>query len=255
MWEEQVVPELKKRVEIKTVIKYRVLKVVGMSESAVDESLRDLMVSEGNPEIGLMAGMGEIAVRIIARTQTESAATELIATTEQEIRRRLGENIFGADNDSLESVVGTMLQQNQLQLAVAESCTGGLIAHRITNISGSSDYFERGVVVYSNLAKQELLGVPPETIEKYGAVSEQTARAMVQGLLKRSTADIGIAVTGIAGPTGGTPEKPVGLVYIALADKQRIQQCTEKNYLGERELIKWRAAQEALDLIRRYLLK
>lgn len=255
MWEEQVVPELEKRIKSKQVIRYRVVKVVGMSESAIDEKLSDFMQPKSNPEVGLMAYPGEIAIRITAKTKSEPEAIALIKTVEQEIRNRFGDYIFGADNDTLESVVGNLLRQKKMWLSVAESCTGGLIAHRLTNISGSSDYFERGIVVYSNRAKQELLGVPEETIQKYGAVSEQTALAMVNGLLKQTGTDIGIAVTGIAGPTGGTVEKPVGLVYIALADLQNEQNCVKCNFVGERELIKWRASQEALDLLRRYLLK
>jgi nicotinamide-nucleotide amidase len=255
MWEEQVIAELKKRTKSKTVIKYRVLKVVGMSESAIDEKIKDFMKPDSNPEVGLMAEPGEIAIRLTARGESELKTNAIIAPVEQQIRSRLGENVFGTDNDSLESVVGNLLRGKKMRISVAESCTGGLIAHRITNISGSSDYFERGVVVYSNQAKRDLLKVPMETIEKYGAVSEPTALAMVKGLLKRSRTDVGIAVTGIAGPTGGTPEKPIGLVYIAIADKNNYQSCKKYNFLGERELIKWRTSQEALDILRRYLIK
>jgi nicotinamide-nucleotide amidase len=254
MFENQVIPELKKRIKQQTVIKYRVLKVVGMSESAIDELIHDFMLPEGNPEVGLMAALGEIDIRITARAKSELVADKIIKTVEREIRKRVGDAIFGADNDTLESVVGNLLRSKNLRLAVAESCTGGLISHRITNISGSSDYFERGLVVYSNKAKQELLGVPRETLQKYGAVSELTAMSMAQGLLKLTKTDIGIAVTGIAGPTGGTPDKPVGLVYISLADVNQYRICIKNNFIGERKLIKWRAAQESLNLLRRYLL-
>ncbi|MDI6783755.1 MAG: competence/damage-inducible protein A [bacterium] len=255
IWEEQVVPTLQKRFKLNPVIKYRVLKVVGMPESAIDEKIKDFMIPGSNPEVGLMAEPGEIAIRLTARAESELAVNALIGNVEQVIRSRLGETIFGVDKETLESVVGQLLRQKQLRVSVAESCTGGLIAHRLTNVSGSSDYFDRGVVVYSNQAKQELLGVPAETLSKFGAVSEPTALAMVQGLLKRAGTDAAIAVTGIAGPTGGTPEKPVGLVYIALADLQNYQNCVKCNFIGERELIKWRTSQEALDLLRRYLLR
>jgi nicotinamide-nucleotide amidase len=255
MWENQVVPELKKRMKQQTVIKYRVLKVVGMSESAIDEQIQDFMAPESNPEVGLMAALGEIDIRITARAKSESAADKIISSVERVIRKRIGNAIFGADNDTLESVVGNRLRSKNLHLAVAESCTGGLISHRITNIPGSSDYFERGIVVYSNKAKQDLLGVPKETIKKYGAVSEQTAISMALGLVKRTRINIGIAVTGIAGPTGWTPDKPVGLVYIALANANQYQNCVKYKFIGDRELIKWRASQEALNLLRRYLLK
>lgn len=255
MWEDQVVPELRKRMKSKTVIKYRILKVVGMSESAIDKQIQNFMEPNSNPEVGLMAALGEIDIRITARAESESAADEIINIVEREIRQRVGDAIFGADKDTLESVVGTLLRSKNLKLAVAESCTGGLIAHRITNISGSSVYFDRSVVVYSNNAKRELLDVPQETIDYYGAVSEQVAIAMVQGLLNRTKTDIGIAVTGIAGPTGGTSDKPVGLVYIALAASNHYQHCMKYNFIGERELIKWRSSQEALNLLRRYLLE
>jgi nicotinamide-nucleotide amidase len=255
MWENQVVPLLNKRIKQRTVIKYRVLKVVGRSESAIDELIQDFMIPNSNPEVGLMAALGEIDIRITARAKSAAAADKIIETVEREIRNRVGKAIYGTDKETLESVVGNLLRKKKLRLAVAESCTGGLIANRITNISGSSDYFDRGLIVYSNKAKQDLLGVPQKILQKYGAVSEQTAVAMVQGLLRRTKADLGIAVTGIAGPTGGTPDKPVGLVYIALADANQYQYCVKYNFIGDRELIKWRTAQEAFNLLRRYLLK
>ncbi|MEW6069072.1 MAG: CinA family protein [Candidatus Thermoplasmatota archaeon] len=153
---------------------------------------------------------------------------------------------------SLEEEIGALLRKHSLKLAVAESCTGGLIANRITNISGSSDYFERGFVTYSIKAKQELLGVPLKTIEKFGVVSSQTALAMAEGARKRSKTDLGVGVTGIAGPTGGTPDKPVGLVYIALSyDKGNI--CKEFKFKADRIGIKERASDEALKLIKEYL--
>ncbi|MFB3897010.1 MAG: competence/damage-inducible protein A [bacterium] len=254
MWENQVVPELKKRINLKAVIKYRVLKVVGMSESAIDEQIQDFMVPNSNPEVGLMAVFGQIDIRITARAKSVSAADRIIKKAERVIRKRIGNAIYGADKDMLEGVIGSLLRHKKLRLAIAESCTGGLIANRITNISGSSDYFDRGLVVYSNQAKQDLLGVPKETIKNHGAVSEPTAISMVQGLLKQTKADIGISVTGIAGPTGGTPDKPVGLVYIALATANRYQHCVKYNFNGDREMIKWRTSQVALNLLRHYLL-
>jgi nicotinamide-nucleotide amidase len=140
-----------------------------------------------------------------------------------------------------------------LKLAVAESCTAGLISKRITNIPGSSEYFDRGAVVYSNLAKTEMLGVSQELIELHGAVSAETAAAMAKGMLKSARADLSLAVTGIAGPDGGTDEKPVGLVYIALASPQSIK-TTEHRFLGGREQIRMRASQMALDMVRKHLI-
>ncbi|MCX7918844.1 MAG: competence/damage-inducible protein A [bacterium] len=255
MWMEQVRPELELRYRSQQIMKFRILKVVGLSESAINEKIQDLMQTTGESHVGLMAEQGEIAIRILAKSELESNVDEQLERIEREIRSRIGEYIYGTDHATLESVVGDLLRQNQLRLATAESCTGGLLGHRITNVPGSSDYFEVGFVVYSNIAKQKLLGVPAETIETYGAVSEQTALAMVIGLLDRTNVDIGIAITGIAGPTGGTAVKPVGLVYIALGERNRNPQCNRYTFTGERELIKWRSTQEALDVLRKYLIQ
>jgi nicotinamide-nucleotide amidase len=161
--------------------------------------------------------------------------------------------VYGVDGQELEEVVGALLKQRRLKLAVAESCTGGLIGGRITSIAGSSEYFERGVVVYSDLAKTEMLGVPSDLIEKHGAVSGQVAEAMARGMLQAAHADLGLAVTGIAGPGGGTQQKPVGLVYTALASPQEIK-VAEHRFLGTREQVRIRASQMALDMVRRHLI-
>jgi nicotinamide-nucleotide amidase len=153
----------------------------------------------------------------------------------------------------MEEVVGALLIQRKMTLSVAESCTGGLIGGKLTNVAGSSAYFERGVVVYSNAAKTELLGVPVELIEKHGAVSSEAAKAMARGIRERAKTDLGVAVTGIAGPTGGTPEKPVGLVYIALASADDVT-VNEYRFLGTRTQVRQRSAQMALDMVRRYLI-
>jgi nicotinamide-nucleotide amidase len=153
----------------------------------------------------------------------------------------------------LEEVIGALLKQRRLTLAVAESCTGGMIGSRITNIPGSSEYFERGAVVYSNLAKTEMLGVPQELIERHGAVSAEVAGAMARGIRQAAGTSLGLGVTGIAGPGGGTEKKPVGLVYIALASPQGVRNA-EHRFLGNREQIRIRASQMALDMVRRYLI-
>lgn len=156
------------------------------------------------------------------------------------------------DPESPEERIGRLLRERGWRLATAESCTGGLIAHRITNVPGSSDYFESGVVTYSNEAKMELLKVPEETIRTYGAVSSKTAIAMAEGIRKLRKTEMGLGVTGIAGPTGGTAVKPVGLVYIALSSPVRVE-CREFRFDGERETIKLKASEAALDMIRRQL--
>jgi len=169
------------------------------------------------------------------------------------VAKALGEDPHGRDDESLEVVVGRLLAARGLTLSVAESCTGGLLSHRITNVPGSSVYFERGVVVYSNRAKEELLGVPRALLVAHGAVSDPVAEAMARGICERTGTPLGLAITGIAGPDGGTPAKPVGTVYIALAtpDGTRSQRFS---FAGGRDAVKWQATQIALDLLRRYLL-
>lgn len=160
---------------------------------------------------------------------------------------------FGKNEERLEEVVGQLLLERGKKVAVAESCTGGLVAHRLTNVPGSSAYFEQGVVAYSEAAKTSLLGVPAALIQQHGAVSRQVAEAMAEGIRQRSQADFGLAVTGIAGPSGGTEEKPVGLVYIAIAWEGG-GASREHRFSGDREAVKLEASQMALDLLRRCLL-
>jgi len=165
----------------------------------------------------------------------------------------MGEYVFGAGEETLESVAGDLLREKGLTLATAESCTGGLISHRITQIPGSSEYFERGVVSYSNKSKVELFGVDPRLLEAHGAVSEPVARAMAEGIRARSGADLGLGITGIAGPSGGTAEKPVGLVIFGLASGKGTW-TREARLFGDRGQIKLFASEVALDWVRRYLL-
>jgi nicotinamide-nucleotide amidase len=172
---------------------------------------------------------------------------------EREFQKNLGEALYGIDDETLEGKVGKLLTQLNLTLAVAESCTGGLITHRLTNVPGSSDYLERAVISYSNRSKEEILGISPQTLKDYGAVSPQTATAMAEGIRRLARSDIGLSVTGIAGPGGGTEEKPVGLVYIALAYGAETR-CHRYQLHGNRTTIKRRSAQTALDNLRRYLL-
>ncbi len=152
----------------------------------------------------------------------------------------------------LEEKVGSILRERRMRLATAESCTGGLVGHMITNVPGSSDYYERGVIAYSNAAKQELLGVPAQTLELHGAVSEETALAMAEGLRRASKADLAVGITGIAGPSGGSDEKPVGLVYVALATPKGAV-CTRNQFPGGREEIKCSSAERALQMILDFL--
>ncbi len=252
MYSEVLKPALIQRFGGKSFIKRRVLRTCGISESSVNQSIHDIMHC-GEPTVGLSVKETGVDVRIIARATSSDQAQALIERTEAAIREKLNDAIFGADGVELEEVVGALLKQRRLKLAVAESCTGGLIGARITNIAGSSDYFDRAAVVYSNRSKNEMLGVPLDLIERYGAVSSEVAAAMAQGILQTAGTDLGLSITGIAGPDGGTEKKPVGLAYIALASSQGTK-IAEYRLLGNREQIRLRASQMALDMVRRYLI-
>jgi len=195
---------------------------------------------------------GEVWVRLRARGATAEAAAEALAVTERDVAHALGADCYGRDGESLEQVVGRHLVARGLTLAVAESCTGGLVGHRLTGIAGSSAFFERGVVVYSNRAKQELLGVPEEILRVHGAVSRPCAEAMVRGICERAGAPCGLAITGIAGPDGGTPTKPVGTVFIGVAVPGAVE-ALHFRFPGSRAAVKWQSSQVALDMLRRRL--
>ncbi len=245
----QIVEE---RTEGKSFLRRRVLRTSGMSEPAVNQAIQDLMKGS-NPTIGLTVKPTGVDIRIIARGSSQDRAAAAAEKTEAEIRKRLGDAVYGADDQGMEEIVGALLKQRGQTLAVAESCTGGLVGARVTNIAGSSDYFERGVVAYSNRSKTELLGVPADLIEKHGAVSREVAAAMAQGVRERTGADLGLSVTGIAGPGGGSEAKPVGLVYIALASSAGVK-VDEHRFLGTRDQVRLRASQAALDMVRRHLI-
>lgn len=200
---------------------------------------------------------GDVWVQLRARGASHDAAEAALAPVEREVRGALGPDCWGRDEDALEVVVGRLLLARRLTVSMAESCTGGLVGHRLTNIAGSSRYVERGVVVYSNEAKEELLGVPVELLRAHGAVSAPVAEAMAAGICRISGSACGIAVTGIAGPDGGTPTKPVGTVFIGVAapgpDGPRIQ-VRRFRFAGGRESVKWQSSQAALDMLRRALL-
>ena len=212
------------------------------------------MDNQTNPTIALLAKNTEVNIRLTGKGPDELTVSAMIDPVEAELRRRVGPYIFGVDGEDLETVVGELLNQGGFSLAIAESCTGGLIASRITNIPGSSDYFNYGIVSYSNEAKVKLLQVSEASLQQFGAVSETVAKEMAQGVRKLANAHFGLAVTGIAGPGGGTPEKPVGLVYIALATENTIK-CQEYRFVGDRETIKGLTANGALNMLRWYLAK
>ncbi|MGD8240005.1 MAG: nicotinamide-nucleotide amidohydrolase family protein, partial [Armatimonadota bacterium] len=227
--------------------------LIGTGESALAESIGDILASQSDPTIAPCATVGGVQLRITAKAASEKAADARIARVEEQLRERLGACVFGADDETLEGVLGRMLAERGLTITTAESCTGGLIADRLTDVSGSSAYFLGAVVTYSNDEKTRLLGVAPELIQEHGAVSEPVARAMATGARERSGADVAVAATGIAGPTGGTPEKPVGLVWLALATGGDVL-CQRHHFHGPRGQIKWRTSRAALDMVRLRLL-
>ncbi len=235
----------------------RVIKITGRSESHVEEAMQPLYAEWSRARVPIaatiLASLGQIELHLsaccAARADTEAA----LAAAVEQVRGALGLHVYSIDGRGLEEVVGAMLAERTLTIAVAESCTGGLIASRLTDVPGSSRYVERGIVSYSNLAKTELLGVPEEMLKAHGAVSEPVAKAMADGIRSRSGVDIGIGVTGIAGPDGGTAEKPVGMVCIAAAAAGREALRTFR-FVGGREMVKFQASQAALDMVRRLLL-
>lgn len=231
----------------------RVLRVAGMGESAVDERIAPIYTQYKNPQTTILFNQSEIEIHLTAQGTNEAEADLLLDGLAGQIEERLGDAVFAFRGERLEEVVGLRLAVSGFTLAVAESCTGGLVAHRLTEVPGSSSYFMEGVVTYSNESKTRLLGVPPELIEEHGAVSAEVAEAMAEGVKERAGTDFGLSVTGVAGPGGGTPEKPVGLVFVALSDDAH----TEHRRLmlpGDRHLIRWRSSQAALDLLRRRLI-
>ncbi|MBF7083044.1 competence/damage-inducible protein A [Desulfallas sp. Bu1-1] len=230
----------------------KVFKVTGISESQVQKKLNGGN-SWDNPSISYVAIPGEVHVRITARADSERKARELLNQHSVLVEDKLEDYIFGRDNEVLEEVVGRLLVERGMTVSLAESCTGGQVMKRLSDIAGSSRYLLGGVVAYSNEVKISLLGVPRETINRYGAVSEQTARSMAEGVRKLTGSSLGIGITGIAGPDGGTPEKPVGLVYIALADKDNVF-CRGYRFPGQRRGVRSGAANASLNMLRRYVL-
>jgi nicotinamide-nucleotide amidase len=251
MWEAEVAPELLRR-QTGTVLIKRTLKTAGIGESNVDEMLSPLLKST-NPSIGIYARADGVQVRIGAKADTPEAARALIEPIEAEARRILGAHLWGADDDTFESVLGGMLKQRGLTLAVMESCSGGLLADTITNVPGSSAYFRGGIVSYATEVK-EMMGVDPAVIAKYGVVSAETAAAMAEAVRERLGADIGMGVTGVAGPEPQDGQ-PVGQVYIALNGGERMPpQSIAFQFAQSRQAIKRRAVTQALVLLRRALV-
>lgn len=255
MFDNYVWPELQKNIDPDAErMNERVLKVFGMGESAIEEVLGDLM-SLPNLSMALLAKRAEMHIRLVARSskKTSEEAEEVLNRAEDEIRRRLGNKVFGRDQETMIGIVGQLLKNKQLTIATAESCTGGLLGAALTQEPGSSGFYQGGIVSYSNSLKQGLLGVNEENLLKYGAVSEEVAKEMAEGIRSKAGSDLAISTTGIAGPDGGSAQKPVGLVYVGLATSEGVQ--VEKIRLyGERESVRQLTVQAALNRVRLHLL-
>jgi nicotinamide-nucleotide amidase len=235
----------------------RVLRLTGRAESDVDAQAgpiyRRWLSQEPPISTTILAVLGQIELHLTANGLVRADAERALAAAVQELERAFGSSVFSTDGRSLEAVVGDLLRAKHMTIAVAESCTGGLLASRLTDVPGSSDYVERGVVCYSDRSKVEMLGVAPALIATHGAVSEPVAHAMAAGIRSRAATNVGVGVTGIAGPGGGTEQKPVGTVAIAaiVDDEDRVRTF---QFLGNREMVKFQAAQSALNMVRLMLL-
>jgi len=231
----------------------RELRVAGMGESDVDQRIAPIYTRHEDVQTTILAAPGEIQIHLRAWSKDTAAAERQLQGIQESIVLALGEAVFTTAGESMEEVVGRELTMHHATIATAESCTGGLLAERLTSISGSSAYFLGGVVSYSNTLKSAWVDVPAEIIESRGAVSSEVAIALADGIRRRTGATLGVGITGVAGPTGGTPEKPVGTVHVAISDASGSKE-RGVHYPGERDRIRWQASQTAMDLVRRYFL-
>ncbi len=251
MFEEKVLPYL--RTKVCSTIRSKMLRIVGVGESAAEDMLKEIIMGQTNPTIAPYAKDGEVHLRITAKTDDPSEADRLIEQMEQKVRSILGDNIYGFNDESLEEVVLNLLREKGMTLSLAESCTGGLVGSRLTDIPGASASFICGIISYSNESKISILGVREETIRDFGVVSSQTAEEMAIGAKRVGGTDIGVSVTGIAGPEGGSSENPVGTCYIGIAIKNEVKVFKLK-INGNRKKVKWNSGNRALDYLRRELL-
>ena len=249
IWSAHVVPRLL-AVPRRSQVIHRTLRTVGLGESVIQAKLETLTARlPASVQLAFLPAPNQVRLRI---TATGEDASNAVSELERAIRHRLGAYLYGVGNESLEEVVGDLLRNSSRTIAVAESCTGGMVLHRLTNVPGASDYVKGGIVAYSNEVKRALLGVDQETLLTRGAVSGETARQMAQGVREKLDADIGLAVTGIAGPGGGTPDKPVGLVWIGFSASDKVE-AHQRRFGQHRLLNKERCMMGALDIVRRYL--
>jgi nicotinamide-nucleotide amidase len=252
MFDEQCMPRLRTAVP-RQFIATGELKIAMMGESRCDALVAPIYKRHTDVQTTILAGRGEVQLHLKTRAATLEAAQHRVDDLMAELEEELGDFVFSDNGESLEQITGNYLQMRNATLAVAESCTGGLLAERITSVSGSSRYFAGGAVVYSNQLKTAFADVPPALIEAHGAVSREVAAALAEGIRKRCCTALGVGITGVAGPNGGTAEKPVGLVYHALASSEGTE-VVEGKFPGDRDRIRWFATQQALDMVRRKLM-
>jgi nicotinamide-nucleotide amidase len=240
----------------------RVLRVTGQSESSVEEHMQPLyaawLASPTKISTTILASLGQIELHLTAMAKTVEEGQRALEAAIDQVKGVLGRDLFSTDGKTMQEAIGELLRARGYRIAAAESCTGGLVLARLTEVPGSSDYVDRGVVVYSNESKIDLLGVPAELIARHGAVSEPVAQAMASGMVRLAKSDLAVGVTGIAGPGGGTPEKPVGMVAIAAAWARNGRTDTRVrtfNFVGGREMVRFQASQAALDMVRRWLVE
>jgi len=251
--EENLFHYLKEKFPPSIIKKSKILKITGLGESSINELIRDYINKQTNFSFGIYANPEDIQVQITTQAPTEKETDKLLQSSVKQLTKILGNYIYGSDEETIEEVVGKLLKTKKLTVAVAESCTGGMLGEMITRIPGSSEYFQGGVISYNTQVKEYLLKVPPEVIKKYGEVSKEVAELMAEGVRTSCHSDIGISITGIAGPGGSTEQKKVGLVYMALADgKKTIAQ--KHQLFGSRQLIRLRSARRALNMLRMYLM-
>jgi len=252
--EENLIPYLKEKFPPYMIKKSKTLKITGLGESSVNELIRNYINKQTNFSFGIYANPEDIQVQVTTQAPTEKETDKLLQLSVNQLTKILGNYVYGTDKQSLEEVVGNLLKTKKLKVAVAESCTGGMLGEMITRIPGSSKYFQGGVISYNAKVKEDLLKVPPEVIRKYGEVSKEVAQLMAERVRRCCHSNIGISITGIAGPGGATEKKKVGLVYMALSDGKKT--ITQKHQLfGSRQLIRLRSARRALNMLRMYLTK
>ncbi|MGH9524259.1 MAG: competence/damage-inducible protein A [Terriglobales bacterium] len=252
MFTEQCLPRLREKVPAQH-IATKLLRIAMLGESACDQRVAPIYKKYEDVQTTILAGAGDIQLHFRCRKDTLEEAKARVEAVADEVENELGDYVYSSNGETLEEIVGLFLQMRGATLAVAESCTGWMLGKRISSVSGSSRHFLGGAIVYANDMKTLFANVPPMLIEAHGAVSREVAQALAEGIREECRASIGVGITGVAGPTGGTPEKPVGLVYVAASDGKRTE-LVERQFPGDRERIRLFATQQALDLVRRLLM-